>query len=106
MENVKDTSLFYSSFNEPPTLTLGDVDSEYKTCHAVKLESPCRIDMMSEEAHNNFVEKYLRNLKIYFKHISIEEPLLSAKERGVHYVVIMREDKYCTEQIKMHLICN
>lgn len=101
MEYVKDTSLFHSDFNK----SFGEIDSEYK-CHAVKLESPCRIDIMSEDAYNNFIETYLENLKAFFQHISIEEPLPSAKDRGVHYVVIMREDKYCTEQIKMYLAFN
>jgi len=57
----------------------------------VRLESPCRIDVTSQYAMDNFND-HIDHIKDRFK-VSIEEPLPIAKDRGVMYVVFLDKHK-------------
>jgi len=65
-------------------------DKKYYS-HGIKLESPCRIDIMSEESMTNF--KFWTGSIDKIFDISIEEPLPTAKNRGVMYVVFLDKHK-------------
>ncbi len=60
----------------------------------IKLESPCRLDITSEKAYDKFMFNYDKLSKLY--NITKEEPLPSAKLRGVYKVVFL--DKHLIDK--------
>jgi len=57
------------------------------TARAIKIEAPCRIEIMTDDAFDRFKDNLEDFVKKY--NVSIEFPLFSARNRGIKYVVFL-----------------